>query len=118
MRTPPRPIHVVFGNNDGDRWRIGANSAKFPHLQLYGEYVDLEFGGKRFSVNHFDAIGRAIAKGGVYDVVCFGHNHQYEIAQQGKSLIINPGEIFGGLTGHSTFVLYDTSTGTPERVEV
>ncbi len=69
-------------------------------------------------MNHFDNIGRALAPGGNFDVVCFGHNHQFAITPAGKSLIINPGEIFGGLTGHSTFVLYDTDTGTAEKVEV
>lgn len=113
-----KPVHVVFGNNDGDRWRIGMNGAKYPHLQFHGEYVELELGGKSFSVNHFDPIGRAIAKGGAYDVVCFGHNHKFEVTPQGRTLIINPGEIYGGLTSHSTFVIYDTETGKAERVEV
>ncbi len=113
-----KPIHVVFGNNDGDRFRIAANGAKFPHLNFHGEYVELELGGKTFSVNHFDNIGRAIAKGGGYDVVCFGHNHRFEITPQGQTLMINPGEIYGGLTGNSTFVNYDTATGTATRIDL
>ena len=112
------PIHVVFGNNDGDRFRIATNAKKHPQLQFHGEYVELDLGGKRFSVNHFDNIGRAIAAGGVYDVVCFGHNHQFEITPQGRTLAINPGEIYGGLTGVSTYVQYDTVTGQARRVEV
>jgi putative phosphoesterase len=112
------PVHIVFGNNDGDRWRIAMNGAKFPNLQFYGEYVELELDGKTFSVNHFDAIARAIAKGGAYDVVCFGHNHKLEMAQQGRTLLINPGEIFGGLTGNSTFVIYDTEKGAAERISL
>jgi putative phosphoesterase len=113
-----KPIHAVFGNNDGDRFRLAAVAQGFSHFQLYGEYVELELGGKVFSVNHFDNLGRAIAKGGQYDVVCFGHNHQCEITSAGRTLTINPGEIFGGLTGHSTFVLYDTITGKAERVQL
>ncbi len=113
-----KPIHIVFGNNDGDRYRIAMNSAKYPQLQFHGEFVELTLDGKSFAVNHFDHIGRALANSEAYDVVCFGHNHRFEITPQGRSLIINPGEIFGCLTGHATFVLYDTSSGTAERIDL
>lgn len=112
------PIHVVFGNNDGDRFRIAANATKFPQLQFHGEYVELDLGGKRFAVNHFDNLGRALAGSGTFDVVCFGHNHKYEVTPAGRTLLINPGEIYGGLTGHSTFVLYDTATAQAARVDL
>ena len=113
-----RDIHVVFGNNDGDRFRIAANAAKFPQLRFHGEFVELHLGGKRFAVNHFDNLGRAMAEGGTFDVVCFGHNHQFELTQLERTLIINPGEVFGGLTGHSTMVLFDTKAGHAERVDL
>lgn len=87
-------------------------------MQLHGEYVELELDGKTFSVNHFDNIGRAIAKGGKYDVVCFGHNHKAEITKSGGTMIVNPGEIYGGLTGCSTFAVYDTTTHTAELVQL
>ena len=114
----PRDIHVVFGNNDGDRFRIASNAAKHPHLKFHGEFIELKLGGKRFAVNHFDNIGRAIAEGQAFDVVCFGHNHQFEIMQLERTLIINPGEVYGGLTGHSTMVHYDTTSGRAERVDL
>jgi len=113
-----RPIHAVFGNNDGDRFRLVSAAKSSPHLQFHGEYVELGLGGKTFSVNHFDNIGRAIAKGGQFDVVCFGHNHQFEVSSAGRTQTINPGEIYGSLTGHSTFVLYDTAAGKAERIDL
>jgi len=113
-----KPIHIVFGNNDGDRFRIMGNGKKFCQLEFHGEYAELEIDGKTFSVNHFDDIGRALARGGVFDVVCFGHNHQFEISSVDKTTIINPGEIYGGLTGNATFALYDTETGEADRVDL
>lgn len=112
------PVHVVFGNNDGDRWRIGMNAAKHPHLEFHGEFVELDLGGRTFAVQHFDHIGRALAKGAAFDVVCFGHNHRFEISAVGGTLVINPGEIYGGLTGASTFALYDTASHEARRVDV
>jgi putative phosphoesterase len=113
-----KPIHIVLGNNDGDPFRIASAVSKFPHMHLHGEYVEMELDGKTFSINHFDNIGRAIAKGEKYDVVCFGHNHQFEITPVGKTLMINPGEVYGGLTSHSTFAIYDTATGKAERLDL
>ena len=113
-----KPIHIVFGNNDGDPFRIASTAARFSQMKVHGEYAELELGGRTFSINHFDNIGRAIAKGEKYDVVCFGHNHQFEISAAGKTLIINPGEVYGGLTSHSTFAFYDTATGKADRIDL
>ena len=111
-------IHCIFGNNDGDRFRLALAASKYSQMQFHGEYAELQLDGKMFSVNHFDNIGRAIAKGERCDVVCFGHNHKAEITSAGKTLIINPGEIYGGLTGYSTFALYDTAGHAAGLVEL
>ncbi len=111
-------IHVVFGNNDGDRFRIAAGAAKYPHIRIHGEFCELKIGGRRFAVNHFDNIGRAMVESGAYDVVCFGHNHQFELSRTGETLVINPGEVYGLLTGISTYAVYDTDTGEAQRVVV
>ena len=112
------PIHIVFGNNDGDRFRITEAAGRYAPVKIYGEYVELVIAGKTFAVNHFDNLGREIARAQSHDVICFGHNHRFEISEQGRSLIINPGEIYGLLTGESTFVIYDTASGRAERVDV
>jgi putative phosphoesterase len=125
-RAFPNPIHIVFGNNDGDLFRITANAQKYPQIRIHGEFFRGEFDGKRFAANHYDNIARGIAASGDFDVVCFGHNHVYEVSRVGKTLAINPGSIMGATFGPdgsrmdvaSTFVLYDTATGEASRLEV
>ncbi|MBI1882121.1 MAG: metallophosphoesterase family protein, partial [Chloroflexi bacterium] len=90
-----RPIHIVFGNNDADLFRITNNAKKYAHVHLHGEFFQGELGGKKFAVNHFDNIARPIAASGQYDVVCYGHNHIYKIGPVGSTLTINPGAIMG-----------------------
>jgi predicted phosphodiesterase len=34
---PDRPIHINFGNNDGDHFRIYAKTRVFPLVQVHGE---------------------------------------------------------------------------------
>lgn len=113
-----KPIHVVFGNNDGDLYRITQNSKAYTQIQLHGELAELTFGKVRFGMNHYDNIARILAESGRFDVVCFGHNHQFELSQTGNCQLINPGEIYGGLTGNSTLVIYDTETRSPQRVDL
>src|SRR3954454_22631813 len=74
-----REIHVVFGNNDADLFRITAKSKRYPNIRLHGEFCEIELAGKQVAVNHFDYIARPLAKSGIYDIVCFGHNHEFEV---------------------------------------
>ncbi len=52
------------------------------------------------------------------DVVCYGHSHGFRVEKKGRTTVVNPGEVFGVLTGESTFAIYDTRTGEVERVDV
>ena len=114
-----QPIDIVFGNNDGDLFRIATNAASYPHMKLHGEFAELQLGNLRIALNHFDSIGRALSKGAYYDVVAFGHNHQYECGTLDNGvLLINPGEIYGGISGSSTFVVLDSETKETLRIDL
>jgi len=102
------PIHIVFGNNDGDLFRITQQANKSTNITLHGHIAELSVGSKRFAVNHYPEIARGLALSDRYDVVCFGHNHTYEATREGTTLLINPGEIFGGLSGCATCATYDS----------
>jgi hypothetical protein len=110
-------IHIVFGNNDGDAFRITQIASNYPNVTLHGEFAELELDGKRFAITHFPEIGRALAKSGQYDVVCYGHDHRFHLSREGRALLVNPGEVMGRF-GQSTFVLYDTERDEAERVDI
>lgn len=117
------PIYMVNGNNDGDLLRISNNARRYPHFHLEGELFRTEFDGKRFAVNHFDNIALEIAKSNQFDVVCFGHNHRYQVEMIGRTLAINPGTIMGfsPLDNRDvvpTFVTVDTLKNTVESFQV
>lgn len=102
------PIHVVFGNNDGDPRLLTQVAAKHGHVTLHGQFADLELDGLHVAVNHYPEIARPIAESGRYDLVCYGHDHKLFQEQVGQTLLINPGEIMGRW-GRSTFMLVDTA---------
>jgi len=114
------PIHVVFGNNDADLYRITAQ-AKPDRLIFYGElaefvvqderlrprhefveqgtnrdtFFDPAVQGKRIAVNHFNYLARPLAASGKYDAVFYGHNHKRRHERLGQCDIINPGALMG-----------------------
>ena len=108
-------VHIVFGNNDADLYRITSKAAKFQNVHLHGELFQSEIAGRRFAMNHFDYLAKPMAASGMFDVVCFGHNHEIEISRAGDCLLINPGPIMGAKFSSGkwedvphTFVIFDS----------
>lgn len=121
----PKDIHIVFGNNDADLYRITGKTRRYGNIHLHGELCDIVLGGKHIAVNHFDYIARPIAASGLYDVVCFGHNHEYEISRYEQTIAINPGCILGAkfTSGRredtdSTFVVYRSETNQAQGFKI
>jgi putative phosphoesterase len=114
---PDLPIHMVWGNNEGDRLMISRVAESYPNVYLHGDLAEIDFDGYRVAVNHYPHIATSLAKSGVYDLVCFGHNHQASDEVVGKCLLLNPGELMG-LNNPSSFCFVDTETGAIERVTV
>lgn len=103
------PIHVVFGNNDGDTFLISKVASKYPHVTLHGQLAEIEVGGKKVGLNHYPDIARRLAESGAYDAVFSGHDHQRYIHRIGRTLWANPGEVMGRF-GQPGFGLWDTGT--------
>jgi putative phosphoesterase len=117
------PIHLVFGNNDGDTFRLTNLACKWEHVHLHGEAWFGELDGDQVAVNHYPEIARAFARSGVYDLVCYGHNHLHKVESVGHTLLINPGTLMGFQPGKweevpATFVIYDTESGAVKSFEV
>jgi len=111
------PVHVVFGNNDGDKLLMSQVASRFSHVTLHGDLAELELDGRKVVVSHYPQIGRALARSGVYDLVCYGHNHESTVEQVGSAVLVNPGEVMGRF-GRSTYAVYDTVTGRAAILEV
>jgi putative phosphoesterase len=103
------PIHVVFGNNDGDTFLISKVASKHAHVTLHGQLAEIEVGGKKVGLNHYPDIARRLAESGAYDAVFSGHDHQRYVHQIGRTLWANPGEVMGRF-GQPGFGLWDTGT--------
>jgi uncharacterized protein len=111
------PIHVVFGNNDGDGRLLHTIASQHSHVNLHDIYVELEIGGRNVAMIHYPEPARRIAQSGHFDLVCYGHDHQKHQEQIGDCLLVNPGEVMGRY-GEPGWGLYDCNRRTYERQQM
>jgi len=111
-------LYFVWGNNEGDRGYIRLRFADIGVIPL-GDFAELQLGGKRVALIHgtHEQIVDSLVKSGCYDLVVRGHTHTAEIIQ-GKTLLVNPGEACGYLTGHQTVALIDLKKMNGQIVEL
>jgi hypothetical protein len=111
-------LHIVWGNNEGDKGHIQTMLGKVG-AHLLGNLGVLELGGRRIALLHgtSEAVINAFAESGLYDVIVRGHTHEAKIAE-GRTLIINPGEVCGYLSGRQTLAVLDLIKLKAEIVEL
>lgn len=111
------PLHIIWGNNDGDKRLISKIAQEARTIFTHGDFVELELGGKKIALNHYPEIGRALAESGKYDLICYGHDHTVNEEWVENTLLLNPGELMG-MNGRSTFAIYDTESSNVEWIEL
>lgn len=116
FREAGLPLLGVFGRNDGDRDGLRAAAATLPAGgEIFESPHSLELGGRSLLLVHDlgDALARSVEG---HEVVVHGCSHRAEVRQRGGTLMINPGEACGWLTGTCTAAVLDLDTLTVERV--
>jgi len=111
------PVHLVWGNNDGDKVLITHNAAEKASVTIHGDFAELELAGIKVAMTHYPHIARALAAGQQYDLVCHGHDHQRAQTPVGRTLLLNPGEVMGRF-GVSSLAIYDTGRRRAEIIEL
>ncbi len=108
----------VFGNNDGERDFL-REKAEEVGFNLVGEVFTGEVLGLKVAMVHGteEAIVEALARSGQYDVVVYGHTHEPEERRVGDTLVVNPGEACGYVTGRRTAALLDPDERTVKLIE-
>jgi len=114
------PLTGVFGNNDGDRRLLERKSAGLLSMKIEGTFARIDAGGMRIALLHGNdrELLETLAACGSLDLLVYGHTHRPEVRKEGSLLIVNPGEVYGHLTGRSTVALVDTVKRSAEIVEL
>lgn len=97
----------VYGNNDGDKLYLQEKYQGIATLHK-GRFI-LEEDGKRILIIHEPDCLDELIESGKFDLIFYGHTHYLDI-REGKTLVVNPGETGGWITGRCTMALVDTNT--------
>lgn len=100
----------VFGNNDGDRELLKKKFGENDLLELRGNFARIEADGLKICLLHGDEkeLLDTMIDSQSFDVIVHGHTHEAEVSRDGRTLIVNPGEVCGYLSGKSSIALLDT----------
>lgn len=117
-------VYVVFGNNDGDKLLL-SRVARENGLSITEPPFVIDVAGLKIiaihgwgSKDYTRSIVDSLASSGKYDVVLYGHTHEVDVGRVDKTLIVNPGEVYGYLTGKSTIAIMDSRSLDVEVIEL
>lgn len=109
----------VFGNVDGEREHL-KTKAQGLGVDVPGDFGEVEVEGVKIAIIHGkdERLVEALARSGDYAVVVRGHAHHPSVKRIGPTLILNPGEACGYLSGRRTVAILDTSTMEAKIIDI
>ncbi len=118
---PFRDLNValagVFGHNDGDREGLKAFAATGVGGELYEAPHSVKIDGQRVLLVHelSEAAARSVD---AHAIVVHGGTHRREARTHGDTLLINPGEACGWLSGVPSAAIVDLESKAVEFLEL
>ncbi len=108
---------AILGNNDGEKFflkkKFEINGFELKELKP----VKMELEGRKILLMHEPVEVDSLAKSGDFDIILYGHLHKIDRRKVGNTLILNPGEACGYLTGKRSFAVIDLETLDAEVIE-
>jgi len=110
----------VFGNNDGDHELLRDRCAESGNVRIMGNFFEMTSEGARIALlhGHDTVLLSDLIESGLFDLVAHGHTHRAAVERKGRTLVINPGEVCGYLTGTPSCALYDTTSSEGRILQI
>lgn len=105
--------YVVFSEPDEKDSRLSAACLK-AGITCFYDYGNINVGGKRIGFTHSDSYAKMMSG---FDVVFYGHLHDYRVENIDGCLYVCCGEIMGRRIS-PCYIVYDCQTGEVEKVEL
>jgi putative phosphoesterase len=99
----------VFGNNDGDHEFLKKRFNECPNCEIRGRFAEINIGDFKIALLHGDEteLLESLVNCEGFDAVVHGHSHAKVSHKNRKTIVVNPGEVCGYLTGKATIALLD-----------
>lgn len=108
----------VYGNVDGERLMLRKTAEDMGYT--IEDFQTFELEGVKIALLHgaVEAIVEGLAKSNSYDLIVRGHTHRFEVKKISDTVLINPGEACGYLSGRKTAAIVDLPSIQVELVEL
>ncbi len=110
-------LKIILGNNDGEKFylkrKFESNGFEFFELKP----VVIELLGRKIIMMHEPIAVESLARSGDFDIILYGHLHKIDNRRIGNTLVLNPGEACGYLTGKRSFAILDLEKMEAEVIE-
>lgn len=106
----------IFGNNDGEKFGL-IKAFEGIGGEMKGDFYEFELDGIKFACYHgtIEKLRDALIESGKYDVVFYGHDHEFANKKVGNTLAINPGTAHG-FEVKPTIAIFDTKSKQAEII--
>ncbi len=111
MKHLNAPLHIVFGNCDGDR-EILKERARGYGFEIADGPVEIGGENRKIIVTH-----KPIESVPECDFYIHGHTHKIRYERR-SSVIVNPGEACGWLTGKATIAILNINNGEAKFINL
>ncbi|MBC8184658.1 metallophosphoesterase [candidate division KSB1 bacterium] len=109
------PYKIVLGNNDGEILGL----YKIYDGNVFQPPFFLSVGGQAICVLHDPCLLKELKESQNYDVIIYGHDHKPFVEQlTDGTIIVNPGECGGWVTGKSTVAILNLSSREVKIVDI
>ncbi len=116
--------YIVYGNNCGEKLglkrvaeELGYEITEWPRVLEINSRRILLLHGVGSAENTRDIVD-SLALSGKYDAVLYGHTHRVDERRLESTLVLNPGEVCGCLTGRKTIAILDLETLSVDIIEL
>lgn len=109
----------VYGNNDAELELLKRKFAEM-NSEIRGRFGEINIEGLKIAMLHGEEeeLLKSLIDTGSYNVIVHGHTHQAETYKKAGTLVVNPGETCGYLTGESTIAILDTKTLEVNKIQL
>ncbi|NLE05126.1 MAG: metallophosphoesterase [Crenarchaeota archaeon] len=109
----------VLGNNDGDVAFLRQRFSETINCEIRGRFAEVTIDNFRIALLHGDdlVLLNVLINSDCFEAVIYGHSHVSMVRENKNTLVINPGELCGYLTGKSTYGLLDTQKREVQIIE-
>lgn len=110
----------VFGNNDGDHELLRKRFSETINCTIHDRFAAVTVDGYKIALLHGDEseLLNALADSGYFNAIVHGHSHLKGVQLRGKTMLVNPGEVCGYLTGKPTVAVIDTQKHQAELIDL